>query len=237
LTTTVTDDSQALSTANHAPATPGLEQAKQLGRDNADRIRKAAAERLSQLGSQHNGSSGAAQPHIGEPTVGQYVAFDVAAASPYQFIGPPPYQPSKVIAAGEDAYLYAYAWVNPAVSVTDGFAVPPTIQLGGRQWRISLDLVNITDGTRTKLVQTGTFAAVADSVTAVEFLLPTPDPGLDPALYEANVTFDIVDPAQPYAAFATSFYDWDDDPGFMFAPPESAGWRYELPNRYLVYRQ
>ncbi len=237
MTTTVTDDTHALSAANHAPAQPGLAQAEQLGRDNTDRIRQATTARLSQLGSQHNGSSGAAQPHIGEPTVGQYVAFDVATASPYQLIGLPPYQPSKIIAAGEDAYLFAYAWVNPTVSVPDGFAVPPTIQLGGRQWRISLDLVNITDGTRTKLVQTGTFGAVADVLTVATFLLPTPDPGPDPDLYEANVTFDIVDPAQPYAAFATSFYDWDEDPGFMFVPPETAGWRFELPNRYLVYRK
>ncbi len=60
---------------------------------------------------------------------------------------------------------------------------------------------------------------------------------MDSDVYEANVTFDIVDRAQPYAAFATSFFDFDDDPGFLFVPPASAGWRHELPNRYLVYQQ
>lgn len=236
LTTTVTDDTGTLAAANGAAAQPGLDQAEQWGRDYADRIRKAATERLGQL-SHQNDSSGAVQPRIGEPTVGQYVAFDVAATSPVQFTGLPPYQPSKVIAAGEDAWLYAYGWVNPTPSIPDGFAVPPVIQLGGRQWRISLDLFNITNGARTQLVQTGTFGPVADIITLAAFLLPTPDPGVDSDVYEANVTFDIVDRAQPYAAFATSFFDFDDDPGFLFVPPASAGWRHELPNRYLVYQQ
>ena len=67
------------------------------------------------------------------------------------------------------------------------------------------------------------------------FSLATPDPGPDPALIEANVTLDIVDPAQPYAAFATNFFDVDDDPGFLFVPPVGPGFRHEQPNRYLVY--
>ena len=42
-------------------------------------------------------------------------------------------------------------------------------------------------------------------------------------------------PGQPYAAFATNFLDFDNDPGFLFVPPTSAGFRHELPNRYLIY--
>jgi len=60
-------------------------------------------------------------------------------------------------------------------------------------------------------------------------------PGPDPDVYEANVTLDIVNPGQPYAAFATNFIDEDTDPGFFFVPPDPPGWRHELPNRYLVY--
>ena len=122
-------------------------------------------------------------------------------------------------------------------SVPDGFAVPPTVQLGGRSWRLSVDLANITDGTRTTLVQTGTYGPQAPALDFAVFSLPTPVPGPDAAVYEANVTFDITDPAQPYAAFATSFFDVDDDPGFLFVPPAAPGWRHELPNRYLVYAQ
>lgn len=63
------------------------------------------------------GLSNGAKPRIGEPTVGPYVAFDVAITSPIQFIGPAPYQPSKVIAAGEDAFIFAFMFVNPTVDV------------------------------------------------------------------------------------------------------------------------
>jgi len=78
----------------------------------------------------------------------------------------------------------------------------------------------------------------APVITPVVFLLPTPDPGADPWLIEANVTVYVDVPAQPFAAFATNFYDIDNDPGFPFFPPipsETAGWRYDLPNRYLIF--
>jgi hypothetical protein len=45
------------------------------------------------------------------------------------------------------------------------------------------------------------------------------------------------DPAQPYAAFATNFLDIDNDPGFLGVPASAAGFRHELPNRYLIYSE
>jgi hypothetical protein len=77
-------------------------------------------------------------------------------------------------------------------------------------------------------------------ITPVYFILPTAGPavGADPWLIEANVTVYVDIPAQPFAAFATNFYDIDNDPGFPFYPPipsEPAGWRYDLPNRYLIF--
>ena len=174
-------------------------------------------------------------PHIGEPTVGQYVAFDVAALSPIQITGLPPYQPSKVIAAGEAAYLVVYMWVNPMASIPDGFAVPPTVQLGEQA---VAGLAGPDEHHRPDPHHTGAdrdlrpcrAVAVGRRVHAAH-----PDPGPDAAVYEANVTLDIVNPAQPYAAFATNFFDVDTDPGFLFVPPTPPGWRHELPNRYLVY--
>jgi hypothetical protein len=230
LTTTVTDDTQVPSAGDAESP-----QAQQWAEDYAARIGGGAAERLNQQAASSNGTNGAVKPHIGEPTVGLYVAFDVAATSPIQFTGLPPYQPSKVIADGEDAYLFAFGWINPIPNIPAGFAVQPTVQLGGRRWRMSLDLADITHGTHTTLVRQGTFGPVAPPVLPVWFKLPTPDPGPDAAVYEANVTFDIVDKAQPYAAFATTFFDIDNDPGFLFVPPQPPGWRHDLPNRYMVY--
>jgi len=184
------------------------------------------------------GHSNGVQAHIGEPTTGSlatgfYVAFDVAATSPIQFGGPPPYQPSKVIAAGEPAFIVAFIFVNPSVNIPLGWAVPASIQLGGRTWRMTLDQGNLTTGT--VLPHQVTSATPAATLTPVVFSLATPNPGPDPWLIDANVTVDIVNPGQPYAAFATNFLDVDNDPGFLFVPPASAGFRHELPNRYLIY--
>jgi len=221
-----------------APAAPdpNMDAVNQWAQDYVAKLTDATTQRLAQLGSNSNGSRQGIAPHIGEPTInGQYVAFDVAATSPIQITGLPPYQPGKVIAAGEAAFLIAVMFVNPVANSQLGFAVPPTVQLGLRHWRLSLDLMDITDLTHTTLVQTGTYGANAPALSFAIFSLPTPNPGPDAAVYEANVTFDISDPGQPYAAFATNFLDVDADPGFVFVPPAPPGWRHDLPNRYLVY--
>jgi hypothetical protein len=234
---TAVTETTAAPTEETAPAAADqkLAAANQWAQDYMAKLTDATTKRLAEIASDSNGSGGGIAPRAGEPTVGQYVAFDVAATSPIQITGLPPYQPSKVIADGEPAYLVAIMFINPMASIPNGFAVPPTVQLGGRKWRVSLDLMNVTDLTHTTLAQTGTYGPIAPSLSAAVFQLPTPDPGPDAAVYEANVTFDIVDPAQPYAAFATNFLDVDADPGFVFVPPSPPGWRHDLPNRYLVY--
>jgi hypothetical protein len=171
-----------------------------------------------------------------------YVAFDVACTSPIQFAGPPPYLPSKIIAAGNFAFLVAFIYTNPAVDIPAGWAVPASVSLGGRPWRMTLDQTNLTTGgVQPTEVVNGVFGAPASVVTPVVFGLPTPNPGADPWLIEANVTVYVDAPAQPYAAFATIFFDLDNDPGFPPfpflppIPPVSFGWRYDQPNRYLIY--
>jgi hypothetical protein len=177
-------------------------------------------------------------PTTGDPATGFYVGFDVVATSPIQFGGPPPYQPGKVIAAGEPAFIVALIFVNPTVNIPLGWAVPAAVQLGGRTWRMTLDQGNLTTGgVLPQQVVTAAFGSPAATITPVVFSLATPNPGPDPALIEANVTVDIVDPAQPYAAFATNFLDVDNDPGFLGVPATSAGFRHELPNRYLIYSE
>lgn len=241
--TSVTEIPDVLDTgsmpAPPAPADADLDKATQWANDYLGKLTARTSERLAQI-ARPNGSAitnGQIRPAIGEPTVGPYVAFDVASTSPIQFTGLPPYQPSKVIAAGEAAFLVAFMWINPVPDPLHGFAVPPTVQLGGRGWRLTLDLADITAMTSTKMAQAGIYGAPAPFLSFAIFSLPTPDPGADAAVYEANVTFDITNPGQPYAAFATNFFDVDDDPGFLFVPPAVSQWRHELPNRYLVYHK
>ncbi|MGH7734255.1 MAG: hypothetical protein ACREOE_11290, partial [Gemmatimonadales bacterium] len=192
-----------------------LERATQWANEYAARLTERTMSRLAEVAGHSNG----VQAHIGEPTTGSpatgfYVAFDVAATSPIQFGGPPPYQPSKVIAAGEPAFIVAFVFVNPAVSIPLGWAVPASVQLGGRTWRMTLDQGNLTTGTvLPRQVVSAAFGSAAATLTPVVFSLATPNPGPDPWLIEANVTVDIVDPGQPYAAFATNFLDLDNDPG------------------------
>ena len=218
-----------------------LERATKWANDYAAHLTERAEYRLAELAGHSNGNG--MRPRIGEPTTGDpttgfYVGFDVVATSPIQFGGPPPYQPSKVIAAGEQAFIIAFIFVNPTVNIPLGWAVPATVQLGGRTWRMTLDQGNLTTGgVLPQQVQTATFTSPAPQFTTVIFPLATPNPGPDPALIEANVTVDIVDPAQPYAAVATNFLDIDNDPGFLGVPASAAGFRHELPNRYLIYSE
>jgi hypothetical protein len=186
-------------------------------------------------------ANGGVAPRIGAPTTDlggpPYVAFDVIATSPITVAGPQLiYPPSKIIPAGSLSFLVAFIYTNPFPG--NGWVVPASIALGARPWRMTLDLTNLTNGTTTNLVQAGVFASPAAVITPVIFLLPTPNLGPDPSLYEANVTVYVDVPAQPFAAFATSFFDIDSDPGFPFfppIPPQNPGYRYELPNRYLVF--
>ncbi len=219
-----------------APAAPGAPAsaptAEQLAQQWAHDYAAQLTERIhSRLVPPRASSNGAAKPAIGEISSGPNVAFDVAVTSPIQFIGLPPYQPSKVIADGESAFIIAFMFVNPVFPPLP----PATTQLGSRPWRMSLDQLNLTTGAvLPEIVVNGVFPPTAPVLTPVVFSLATPNPGADPWLIEANVTVDI-GPGQPYAAFATNFFDVDQDPAFLGIPPTAPGWRNELPNRYLLY--
>ncbi|AGL17008.1 hypothetical protein [Actinoplanes sp. N902-109] len=162
---------------------------------------------------------------LGEPTVGAYVAFDLYAYTPIQFFGPPPYQPSKIIAGGEYAVIYAVMFVNPEIDIPSGFAVQPTVQLGGRTYRVGMEQVNLTDVTDgPDDFRQDMFTSPADPFTVLDFWFQAPMPGRKPILFEANLSADIVDLGQPYAAFASTIIDAD-------------SWQVQenIPLRYLVY--
>ena len=172
---------------------------------------------------------------LGEPTVGTYVALDVLAFSPIQQITFPPYEPSRIIAAGEQAIIWALVFINPTVDVAQGFAIPATVQLGGRRMRVRLEQVNLSDVTDgPDLTFAFTLPSPAPTFIWLPFVLTPGDPGNNPDLIEANVTVDIVDPVQPYAAFATHHVSVDADPLFLVPGNQLLN---NIPMRYLVYRR
>jgi hypothetical protein len=238
---TVTDKP---SSERQATELPAADKARQWAESQLVKMRAKSDQRLMDLTAERSARGAAATNGaiaLGGPIVNDYVAFDIACTSPIQFDGLPPYRPGKVIAGGEEAFVVAFLWVNPVVSVTDGFAIPPTVQLAGRNFRVALHELNITDAAVGANVvnplQQGTFGTPAAALTAFVFSIRPPDPGPNPKLYEANVTVDVDGFVQPYAAFATNFFDVDDDPGFLFVPSTQAGFRHLLPNRYLVYSE
>jgi hypothetical protein len=174
----------------------------------------------------------------GEVTVNDYVGLDVLSFSPIQAINLPPYEPSRIIAGGEDAVVLALVFINPAVDVGNGFAIPATVQLGGREIRITLQQLNLSNATAgPNLTLQGVLPSPAPSLLFVAFPFTAPNPGVDPDLIEANVTVDIVDPAQPWAAFATHHVSIDADPGFLGIPPQPPQLLHNIPLRYLTYSQ
>jgi hypothetical protein len=223
-----------------APQDELEEQANELLANFTARLTTSAEQYVEQLSRARSAPATATdgQVRLGEPTVNDYVAFDIAALSPIQFSGFPPYQPSKIIAAGEDAFLFVFMFTNPLVSIPDGFAIPASVQLSGRNWRIRLEQVNLSqvqngpDGTRT-----GTFGPPAAIITSRFFRLPTPDPGPNPRIMEALITADIDNPALPFAAFASNIFDIDPDPAFFGIPPSPPQWTHNVPLRYIVYRK
>ena len=235
-----------------APATTGVpaseDEARELAAQWATQHAARLTERVhSNLAKKNGQSNGHIAPRIGGPitydpnTGAPYLPFDVVETSPITFGGPPPYAPSKIVPAGSFSYLIAYIYTNPASDAAAGWYNSASVQCGARPWRMTLDLTNLTTGTTSNLVQNGVFGSPANVITPVYFFLPTAGPavGADPWLIEANVTVYVDIPAQPFAAFATNFYDIDNDPGGLpFYPPipaEPAGWRFDLPNRYLIF--
>ncbi len=173
----------------------------------------------------------------GEPTVGNYVAWDLLTIGPVQFIGPPPYRPHKIVASNEFAVVFVVLFVNPTVSVAEGFAIPATEQLGGRRFRIrgeQINLTNVSNGPDFTI--NGTFSSPAPVVSIFAFVIPPTDPGVNPLLRELNVTADIRDLAQHYAAFSTNLLDIDAEPGFLGVPAVPPQLQHDIPLRYMIYR-
>jgi hypothetical protein len=175
-----------------------------------------------------------ATPTAGEPEHLGYVYWDLLTISPIQFVALPPYQPSKIIASNEVALFLAVLFINPATNIFN--PISATTILGGRGFRVRFEQVNLTDVTNgPDFTFVGTFPSPAPSLTFFPVFIVAPDPGPNPRLIEQNVTADITDIAQPFAAFATNHQDVDSEPGFLGVPPQPPQLQHDIPLRYLVY--
>ena len=173
----------------------------------------------------------------GGPTLpGGYQYQNIVAVGPFQgFGGLGPYRPSKIIAAGELAVIFAIHWNNPAPS--PGGGLPGTIIMGGRNWRLRFETMNLsTVSNGPDQTLTGTFPGVAPVVSVFPFAFVPTDPGVNPNLFESNITFDLTLSGQPIAAFATQWFDPEGDPPFLGLPGKPAGWQ-NGPVRYMAYRR
>jgi hypothetical protein len=96
-------------------------------------------------------------------------------------------------------FIIAYMWANPYVDIPHGFAVPANVQLSNRNWRMTLDQLDLVTATALpQQVVTRAFVGPAPMLTFQVFSLPTlAAPSDNPALIEANVTVEITNPAQP----------------------------------------
>ena len=174
---------------------------------------------------------------IGEPTHLGYVYWDLISISPIQFVNLPPYQPSKIIASNELALFQAVLFINPATNIFN--PISATTILGGRDFRVRFEQVNLTDrDERAGLhLHLGRSPRPLPRSRSSRCSSSRPTPGKTPRLIEQNVTADITDIAQPFAAFATNHLDVDSDPGFLNVPPQPPQFQHDIPLRYLIYRK
>ncbi|MCL5996814.1 MAG: hypothetical protein M1546_12275 [Chloroflexi bacterium] len=177
------------------------------------------------------------RPEISAPMLASgYQYWNCLTVGPIQFTLNPPYQPSKIIAAGEPALMLGVVWINPANS--DGGGLPGTVVLGGRDYRVRFETMNLTDvADGPDMTFAGTFANPAAVVNVFPWLLIPPDPGPNPAMYETMLTADIVQMGQPLAAFSTWHLDLDTEPPFLTVPAQGPHWQFEIPARFMVYRE
>jgi len=168
---------------------------------------------------------------------GGYQYWNILSLGPFQAFGPVgPYRPSKIIAAGELAWMSAVVWINPLAG--PGGSLPGTTVLGSRPWRLRFETINlstVTNGPDATFI--GTFSGPAPIVSVFTWFFIPGDPGINPNLYETNVTIDITNPAQPFAGFATWHFDPDIEPGFLGIPTVGPRLQHDIPARYLVYKK
>jgi len=185
------------------------------------------------------------QPEIAEPIslFGLYAWWNLLLAGPFQILQPNgPFLPHKIIKHGEPAFFLAALWRNPLGINFD--PTSPSAATVMTKWTFSLILqtINLTSVTDGPDLPPGWPLVSTFSPGNIDILfipiagLPAPRQG-KPDLYEANMTVDIVAPfgAIPFAGYSTWVLDPDNEPPFLFVPPQGPRLQHDIPARFMVY--
>jgi len=165
-----------------------------------------------------------------------YQYWNCLSVGPYQLTGSTSYMPSNIVEAGEISLMLGVIWINPADG--PGSSLPGTVVLGDRDYRFRFESVNLTDvANGPDFTQMGTFSSPASEVTLIPWIFAPPDPGINPRLYEVNLTVDILQSGQPLAIFGSWHRDPSTEPAFMGEPTMGPHDQFERPARFLVYRK
>jgi hypothetical protein len=172
-----------------------------------------------------------------------YNWWDMYMAGPYQPIpggAAGPFSPSKIIRAGEPAFMICVLWRNPA-PIGWAYSGPSAATvMSPYNVQIRLESINLST------VQNGPDFVPPALTFGPGFLnfLIVPLSGFSvppqgrPNLFEINMTADVTGPGAglPFAGYSTWLLNPDNDLPFFFLPGSPAGLRHDVPARVLVYR-
>lgn len=160
-------------------------------------------------------------------------AWEVFAWGPYQYrngVFDPYVDPGRIIFTGETAYLAVAVWMNPHMCrvITDHQDKIILNFYTSDLQRMQVAAGNLTHHCCITTKQDGP----CFYVTVWKFT-----PEQDACLYETNICARICNcnnnTLQDYAGFVRQVYDFDPEK-LWFGPPQSPGWQFDRPVRYMV---
>jgi hypothetical protein len=229
-----------------APADPRLDQLEAMLRQKLEMHTAVYRQKFHEkvAAAEQRAASAAGTAEIAGPVtpggffVPSYQWFDLLAAGPFQPTAPGgPFEPSRVVRAGEDAVLYAVVWRNP-VPLAGG---PSAAQIMAPfEFRIRGETTNLTSVTNGPDLGPVTQVFGAGFINVVAFSIPSlpPPPDGRPTLLEINLTIDVLGPGvglPPFAGFATRWYQPDFQPSFLGLGDITPAVLNEVPCRVMIY--
>jgi hypothetical protein len=187
---------------------------------------------------------GPSASRIPEPITGwpPYPWINIFIAGPFQVIGytsPGHFKPSKIIAHGEKAHIFAFVWRNPGpINWIPGTPSACNV-LNGRKFQVNFEVVNLTsvmEGPDVKPIRDDFRHECIQMYCQEMGPFPEPREG-KPDLYELYSTIDVIGHEQPIAGFTTWIFDPDYDPHWLFFPDVGPHWQYERPMQFMVYKR